>query len=85
MGRRTLPRSAGDLRRKENLRYMIHLVRMKGSSGITRADLVPLYAYQTGLTEKKAEEHLDLLISVRELEEDDLRIYVTGIRSEQTK
>jgi len=44
--------------------------------GIPRADLVPLYAFHVGVTEKKADEHLDLLIEVKQLIEDDLRIYL---------
>ena len=51
--------------------------------GIPRADLVPLYAYHIGVTEKKADEHLELLIQVKQLIEDDLRIYLYEREKEQ--
>jgi len=56
---------------------------MSMPGGIPRADLVPLYAYHIGVTEKKADEHLELLIQVKQLIEDDLRIYLYEREKEQ--
>jgi len=55
---------------------------MSMPGGIPRADLVPLYAFHVGVTEKKADEHLDLLIEVKQLIEDDLRIFLYERRKE---
>ena|SRR6266568_2859004 len=75
MVRGRLPRLSGDLRRKENMHHLKFLVDMAEPEGIPRAELVPLYAFDVGVTVKKANEHLDLAIEVGQLIEDDMRIY----------
>jgi hypothetical protein len=50
--------------------------------GVDRSELLSEYASETGLTIRKAEEHLELLESTGRLRYDDMRIYTTpkGLR-----
>ena len=83
MTRTRTPRTAGDLRRKENMNYLRFMVELAMPDGVTREELLRKYAYETGLTVKKATEHLDLLLELNLVSENDLRIYYVVTQAEK--
>ncbi len=82
MSRARTPRSAGDVRKRENQRHLQFLARLAMPEGIPRAELVDRYTYDAGLTDKKANEHIDHLIRLNVLLEDDMRIFLGFNRDE---
>ncbi len=58
------------------------MINLAMPEGMERNEALDSYAVETGLTPKKAEEHLRLLESTGMLRWDDLRLYVTdkGLR-----
>ncbi len=67
------------------MNYLQSRIRTSMPEGYPRAELILRYAYDAGLTEKKATEHLDMVIALGLAHEDDLRIYWRGSRDEQNR
>ncbi len=61
---------------------MVHLVNLSMPEGVERNELLSEYCVQTGLTLRKAEEHLQLLEDTSKLRWEDLRLFTTpaGLR-----
>jgi len=62
------------------MNHLKFLVRTAGPNGIERSFLILRYADDTGLSEGKAEEHLDMQIALNTMYEDDLSIFWRGDR-----
>ena len=76
------PIQEGASKRLQRMKLLFHLVQIAMPEGIERNELVSEYSIQTGLTLRKAEEHLELLEEAGILRWEDLRLYITqkGLR-----
>jgi len=72
-----VPVQEGASKRLQRLHYLFSQVQLAMPEGIERPELVRRYAVETGLTEKKAEEHLELLEGNAFVEWYDLKLYTT--------
>ncbi len=82
MTRTRTPRTAGDQRRRENMKHLEFMVQLAMPEGITTEELIPRYAYDVGITEKKAIEHLNLLEKLNIVHQDDLRWFFDRTRDQ---
>src|SRR2546425_8157122 len=78
MPRTRVPVQEGASKRLQRLNYLFLLVQLAMPEGVERPELIRRYAVDTGLTLKKAEEHLDLLEDNGFVEWNDLRLYTTS-------
>jgi len=71
------PVQEGASKRLQRLHYLFSLIQLAMPEGIERPEVIRRYAVETGLTERKSEEHLGLLEECNYVVWYDLRLYTT--------